>query len=110
MAALTLAQVLACSDVPGGVVNIVTGPRDALAEGLASHDGVNALWHAAQPEALAVTERAAAETLIPVWSPEPRDWAATQAQGREFLRRATRAKTIWLPYGALPAGTGSNAY
>ncbi|SMO60976.1 aldehyde dehydrogenase family protein [Paracoccus laeviglucosivorans] len=110
MAALTLAQVLATSDVPGGVVNIVTGPRDGLAQALASHDGVNAVWHVAQGEALAATERAASETLIPVWSPEPRDWAAPDAQGRDFLRRATRAKTIWLPYGALPAGTGSSAY
>ncbi|MTH64683.1 aldehyde dehydrogenase family protein [Paracoccus shanxieyensis] len=110
MAALTLAQVLATSDVPGGVVNIVTGPRDALAQALAGHDGVNAIWHVAQGEALAATERAASDTLIPVWSPEPRDWSAPDAQGRDFLRRATRAKTIWLPYGALPAGTGSAAY
>ncbi|MFT4013396.1 MAG: aldehyde dehydrogenase family protein [Paracoccus sp. (in: a-proteobacteria)] len=110
MAALTLAQVLACSDVPGGVVNIVSGPREGLAQALAGHDGVGAIWHAGQGEGLAEIQRAAARTLIPVWSPEPRDWASPAGQGREFLRRATRAKTIWLPYGALPAGTGSAAY
>lgn len=110
MAALTLAQVLACSDVPGGVVNIVTGARDGLALALAGHDGVSAIWHAGQGDGLAATERAAAQTLIPVWSPEPRDWASSSAQGREFLRHASRTKTIWLPYGALPAGTGSAAY
>ena len=110
MAALTLAQVLACSDLPGGVVNIVSGPRDALSLALASHDGVSAIWHAAQGEGLAATERAAARSLIPVWSPAPRDWTAADAQGREFLRRASRTKTVWLPYGALPSGTGSAAY
>ncbi|MBT0781078.1 aldehyde dehydrogenase family protein [Paracoccus sp. pheM1] len=110
MAALTLAQVLACSDVPGGVVNIVTGPRDELARALAGHDGVSAIWHAGQGEGLAEVQRAAAETLIPVWTPAPRDWSDPQAQGREFLRAASRTKTVWLPYGALPAGTGSAAY
>ncbi|CAM3129149.1 aldehyde dehydrogenase (NAD+) [Paracoccus aminovorans] len=110
MAALTLAQVLACSDVPGGVVNIVTGPRDALSAALAGHDGVSAIWHAGQGEGLAATRAAAAATLIPVWVPPPRDWSDPAAQGREFLRAASRIKTIWLPYGALPAGTGSAAY
>lgn len=110
MAALTLAQVLGNSDVPGGVVNIVSGPRETLSQVLASHDGVRAIWHAGQGEALAATERTASRTLIPVWSPEPRDWAAADAQGREFLRQASWTKTIWLPYGALPAGTGSSAY
>lgn len=110
MAALTLAQVLGNSDVPGGVVNIVSGPRETLSQALASHDGVRAIWHAGQGEALAATERTASRTLIPVWSPEPRDWAAADAQGREFLRQASWTKTIWLPYGALPAGTGSSAY
>ena len=110
MAGLTLAQVLACSDVPGGVVNIVTGPRDDLALALAGHDGVSAIWHAGQGAGLADVQRAAAGTLIPVWTPGPRDWLSPQAQGREFLRAASRTKTIWLPHGALPAGTGSAAY
>ncbi|RDW13964.1 aldehyde dehydrogenase family protein [Paracoccus thiocyanatus] len=110
MAALTLAQVLACSDVPGGVVNIVSGPRDDLARALAGHDGVAAIWHAGQGEGLAQVQRAAAETLIPVWTPAPRDWSDPQAQGRDFLRAASRTKTVWLPYGALPAGTGSATY
>ncbi|WP_134682186.1 aldehyde dehydrogenase family protein [Paracoccus ravus] len=110
MAALTLAQVLACSDVPAGVVNIVTGPREDLGRALAGHDGVNAIWQVGQGETRLAIERAAAETLIPVWSPEPRDWTGPAAQGRGFLRAAVRTKTIWLPFGALPAGTGSAAY
>ncbi|MDS9467523.1 aldehyde dehydrogenase family protein [Paracoccus sp. MBLB3053] len=110
MAALTLAQVLACSDVPGGVVNIVTGPREVLGNGLAEHDGVNAVWISGQGETLTAVERAAAQTLTPVWSPEVGDWNGAEAQGRSFLRAASRTKTVWLPYGALPAGTGSSAY
>ncbi|MFG6083040.1 aldehyde dehydrogenase family protein [Paracoccus litorisediminis] len=110
MAALTLAQVLACSDVPGGVVNIVTGPREELGRALASHDGVNAIWQVGDGAGRTAIEQAAAQTLIPVWSPDHRDWSDANAQGRAFLRAASRTKTIWLPYGALPAGTGSSAY
>ena len=110
MAALTLAQVLECSDVPAGVVNMVTGPRDQLALALARHDDVQAIWAVGAAEALRPVEQAAADMVMPVWSPVARDWSAQGAQGRDFLRAATRTKTIWLPYGALPAGTGSAAY
>ncbi|AGT08170.1 aldehyde dehydrogenase family protein [Paracoccus aminophilus] len=111
LAALTLYQIFDTSDLPGGTVNIVTGPRDELAANLASHDDVQAIWHVGATGSAGLTrvEEAAAVTLKPVWSPTLRDWTAA-AQGRDFLRHATRDKTIWLPYGALPAGTGSAAY
>ena len=43
--ATDLYQVLETSDVPAGVINIVTGERDELAESLAEHDDVDALWY-----------------------------------------------------------------
>ena len=92
--ALELAQVLACSDIPGGVVNILSGPKSDLGQTLAAHDDVAALWSAA-PELTAMLERESAGNLKPVWQvPDALD------QGRAFLTAATRIKTIWVPYGA----------
>ena len=106
----SLYQVFDTSDLPGGVVNIVTGVKDELAKVLAAHDEVAALWYVGDSAGLAGVEKAAGGNLKPVWSPENRDWTGPQAQGETFLRHATQTKTIWLPYGALPAGTGSAAY
>ena len=53
LSATDLYQVLDTSDVPGGVVNIVTGARDALAQVLAEHDDVDALWYVGTPPAAA---------------------------------------------------------
>ncbi|MFC3628983.1 aldehyde dehydrogenase family protein [Paracoccus angustae] len=105
---LDLYQVFDTSDLPGGAVNIVTGPRDDLARTLAAHDEVAAMWTVGGD--LAAAERAAGGNLKPVWAPAHRDWCGPQAQGEAFLRHATQTKTIWLPYGALPEGTGSAAY
>ncbi len=52
LAATDLYQVLAISDVPAEVVNIVTGERDAMAKTLAEHDDVAALWFAGRPRVL----------------------------------------------------------
>lgn len=94
LAALELARVLACSDVPGGVVNIVSGPTDELASVLARHEDIAALW-VAVPDLAAEAERESASNLKPVWCvPDP------LAQGRAFLDAATQCKTIWVPYGA----------
>ena len=108
LAVTDLYQVFDTSDLPGGVVNIVTGPRGDLAQTLAAHDEVAALWMVGGD--LAAVERAAGGNLKPVWAPAHRDWSGPQAQGETFLRHATQTKTIWLPYGALPEGTGSAAY
>lgn len=105
---LDLYQVFDTSDLPAGVVNIVTGPRDDLAKTLAAHDEVAAMWMVGGD--LAAVEKAAGGNLKPVWAPAHRDWTGPQAEGEVFLRHATQAKTIWLPYGALPEGTGSAAY
>ena len=105
-----LYQVFDTSDLPAGVVNIVTGARAELAPVLAAHDEVAAFWHAGPPQERAAIDRAASGNLKPVFGIQNRDWTGPQAQGEDFLRHATRCKTIWLPYGALPAGSGSAAY
>ncbi len=94
LAALELAQVFACSDIPAGVINTVSGPLADLAATLAAHDDVAALW-CAQPALAATLEHDSAGNLKPVWQvTDP------LAQGQAFLNAATQIKTIWVPYGA----------
>ena len=102
LAATDLYQVLDTSDVPGGVVNIVTGERDVLAGTLARHDDVDALWYVGSAEGSAIVERESVGNLKQTWVNygKKRDWfSAVQGQGREYLRRATQVKNIWVPYG-----------
>ncbi len=98
LAATDFYSVLDTSDLPGGVVNIVTGDADALTQTLAEHDGVDALWRARGGDGDKRAEDASAGNLKPTWMLGANvDWAT--AEGREFLRRACEIKTIWTPYG-----------
>jgi aldehyde dehydrogenase (NAD+) len=95
-------QVLETSDVPAGVVNVVTGPRDALAAVLAAHDGVDAVWYFGPPAGIAAVEAASIGNLKRTWCAhgQPMDWTDSQeAEGEEFLREATQVKNIWAPHG-----------
>ena len=102
LAATDFYQVLETSDVPAGVVNIVTGGRDDLMKTLAEHAEVNAIWYEGSAEGSEMIERASARDLKQTWVNygHARNWHdTTQAEGREFLRRATQVKNIWIPYG-----------
>jgi aldehyde dehydrogenase (NAD+) len=99
LAATDFYQLLDTSDVPAGVVSIVTGETASLAKTLAEHDEVAALWDFGSTTDAATIEAASAGNLKPVWTGGSRDWASNDGQGREFLRRATQVKNIWVPYG-----------
>ena len=102
LAATDLYQVFDTSDLPGGVVNMVTGDRDELAKTLAEHDGVDALWYMGGREGSAMVELASAGNLKPTWvsNGKRRNWQdRAQGQGHDYLRRATQVKNIWVPYG-----------
>jgi aldehyde dehydrogenase (NAD+) len=102
LAATDFYQVLDTSDVPGGVINIVTGRRDELAETLAGHDDVEAVWYFGSTEGSAMVEKLSTGNMKRTWVNygEPRDWTdPRQGEGREFLRQATQVKNIWVPYG-----------
>ena len=91
-------SVLDTSDVPAGVVNIVTGEANVLAKTLAEHDGVDALWYVGDTDGAAEVEALSAGNLKATWTCGAAiDWV--KAEGREFLRRATQVKNIWTPYG-----------
>ena len=101
LAATDFYAVLETSDVPAGVVNIVTGERDALAKVLAEHDDVEALWYVGGREGVKAVEAASAANMKRTWATwEERDWLdKADGEGREFLRAATHVKNIWVPYG-----------
>jgi len=101
LAATELYTVLEASDVPAGVINIVTGAKDALAKVLAEHDDVDAVWYFGNQTAGAEVERASAGNMKRTWVEwDARDWPnGQQSEGREFLRQATQVKNIWIPYG-----------
>ncbi len=100
-------QVLDTSDVPGGVVNVVTGARDALMQTLAEHDEVDAVWYAgpaanAAAANAAAVEHASAGDIKQTWiiDSDGCDWLDPACgEGRAFLRHATQVKNIWIPYG-----------
>ena len=100
--AVTLAEVLATSDLPGGVVNILTGRVAELGKPLADHLDVDALDLAGVADAALATslEQAAAENLKRVLRPAaaPADWAA--APGTARLTAFLETKTVWHPVGA----------
>jgi aldehyde dehydrogenase (NAD+) len=102
LAATDFYQVLETSDVPAGVVNIVTGERDTLAKTLAEHDEVAAHWYVGSAEGSTLVERASAGNLKATWvnHGHARDWYAPgEGQGETYLRHATQIKNIWVPYG-----------
>lgn len=97
--AITLSEVLATSDVPGGVVNIITGRTAEIAPWLASHADVNALDLTGAPESLrADLERSAAGTVKRVLRNKVgEDFAVTPDMSR--LRAYLETKTVWHPMG-----------
>ena len=95
-------QVFETSDLPGGVVNIVTGERDALSQVLADHDDVDAMWYFGPLDGCKRVELASAGNMKRTWVNygHPRNWLDTiQGEGEEFLRESTQVKNIWIPYG-----------
>jgi aldehyde dehydrogenase (NAD+) len=102
LAAIDLYQILDTSDVPGGVVNIVTGSGDELARVLAAHDDVDGVWYFGSTEVSAEVERLSTGNMKRTWVDlgKDRDWSdARQGSGEEFLEQATQVKNIWIPYG-----------
>jgi acyl-CoA reductase-like NAD-dependent aldehyde dehydrogenase len=97
--AITLAEVLATSDLPGGVVNLLTGRIAETAPWLASHADVNALdlTGVADPALAASLEEAAAGTLKRVLRQEPVDWSADPGLAR--MTAFLETKTVWHPKG-----------
>ena len=101
LVATDLYQVIETSDIPAGVVNIVTGLRDELAQVLAAHDDVDAMWYFGSLPGSAAVEKLSAGNLKRTWVNygKGREWMDPSSEGKEFLDEATQVKNIWVPYG-----------
>lgn len=93
---LELIQVLETSDVPGGVLNVVSGPIAELAKTLAEHEDVDALWSVGRPELNALVEAGSVSNLKQTWCPSVEE---ALSHPREMMRRASQVKNIWVPVG-----------
>jgi len=100
---ILLGEMLATSDLPGGVVNLLTGQRDDLIPTFATHAHLRGLAAVANLEERKTLQIGAADSvkrlkLIP--SEVPTDWFADKAQGLYEIRDHLEAKTTWHPIGA----------
>ena len=80
----------------------MTGGQSTLAKTLSEHAGVDAMWHFGDPVSGHAVEKASIVNLKQTWvsGGKARDWFdAEQGSGKEFLRRATQVKNVWVPYG-----------
>ncbi|MEV3861615.1 aldehyde dehydrogenase family protein [Streptomyces sp. NPDC050095] len=105
--ALSLGEVLATSDVPGGVVNILSGKASEIAPSLAAHQDVNGIdLTGADAELAKDLEIAAADNLKRVRRPQPvEDFSADP--GTDRLTTFLETKTVWHPTGSLGASGSS---
>ncbi len=101
--AITLGEALATSDVPGGVINLLTGKRAELVPWFAKHRDLNALdlTGVDDAELAADAERTAAESVMRMARPAPdTDWASGDAESPYVIESFLEHKTVWHPKGA----------
>ncbi|MFT7106097.1 MAG: aldehyde dehydrogenase (NAD+) [Yoonia sp.] len=96
LAATDFYQILETSDVPAGVVNIVTGSHAELAPTLAKHLDIDAVWSFSSADLSAQIEKASAGNLKRTWV---NNGQALSPTTKEYLAAATEVKNIWIPYG-----------
>jgi aldehyde dehydrogenase (NAD+) len=96
LAATDFYQVLDTSDVPAGVVNILTGPHEDLAPHLAGHMDVDAVWSFSSTDLARVIETESAINLKRTWVNTGKSLTLT---AQDWLTAATEVKNIWVPYG-----------
>ncbi len=102
LAATDLYQVFDTSDLPGGVVNIVTGARDHLTRTLVEHDDVDAMWYFGDATGSREVEARSTGNMKRTWVSygQARDWFdPAQGEGEVFLRQAVQVKNVWIPSG-----------
>ncbi|GMH93575.1 hypothetical protein TrST_g2465 [Triparma strigata] len=109
LVAMDLYQVLDTSDLPGGVLNIVTGESSVIAKTLAEHQHVDGVWYFGDVEGCYNVQKRAANNMKRTFvCSEERDWMSKEeGEGEEFLREASEVKNIWMPMGESMSGAGA---
>ena len=101
--AILLGEMLAVSDLPGGVINLLTGKRAELVPTFATHEHLRAISGVVDAEQRKALRLGAAESVkrVRLGKPEERmDWFAESMQGLEEIRALVECKTTWHPVGA----------
>lgn len=100
--AITFAEILATSDLPGGVVNILTGTRAELVPHIAAHMDVNALIDGSEDPAIAPAARAGTPQNLKRYAARqlrPADWTTSRAEDPYWILDTVEMKTAWHPMG-----------
>ena len=96
LAATDFYQILETSDVPAGVVNILTGNHAELAPTLASHMDIDAVWSFSSSDLSTTIEKASISNLKRTWV---NNGKVLEPDTQTYLQAATEIKNIWIPYG-----------
>ena len=102
LAATDLYQVFETSDLPSGVVNLVTARHEEVIESISGHMDLDAVWYFGSSGLSSTVEKLSATNLKRTWinHGKQRKWIdIKQGEGQEFLRQSTEVKNIWIPYG-----------
>jgi acyl-CoA reductase-like NAD-dependent aldehyde dehydrogenase len=100
-AAILLGEMLATSDLPGGVVNLLTGERKEMLPTFATHEHLRAVAASATKEEAVALQQGAAESVKRVKLHDPRtDWFSASHDSPYAIRDFVEAKTVWHPVGS----------
>jgi acyl-CoA reductase-like NAD-dependent aldehyde dehydrogenase len=100
LTAITFAEVLHSSDVPGGVVNILTGRRDELIDHFSTHMDVNAMVYAGHDKAEIIKiQQNSIHNIKRIALNDTKDWLSEEAQGPYRILETQEVKTTWHPVG-----------
>ena len=100
LSAMDLIQVIQHSDVPGGVINMLSAEKpDAAAKILAEHEDVDAIWCFGSASAAKAVEEASISNMKQTWvaAGEGINWSTVSQE--KLLLKSTQVKNIWVPYG-----------
>ncbi len=106
--AITFAEVLSTSDVPGGVVNIVTGSKEELIQPLVSHMDVNGLIYSGKDREIMKELNSASTSNLKRIRHYEHHWMEPKSQGLHFISDCTEVKTTWHPIENI--GGASSSY
>ncbi len=96
-------QILNTSDLPGGVINIITGDRESLTDTMAKHYDIDGFWYWGSAEGSKQVEFESAATMKRTWVNNGKyfDWTSNEQIDQDlFLRKSVEIKNVWVPYGA----------
>lgn len=107
LSSITFAEVLNSSDVPGGVVNILTGSKDEMIKPLSTHMDVNAIVYSGDDNQIVTSLKETSVLNLKRIRPYSQDWMKASSQGLHYISDCTEVKTTWHPIENIGGATSS---